>query len=548
MERRKFFREALLLSATVAVECTTVGLNTLFKAAASKGLSYYVFVAYSYPLATLALLPLPLIFRKYNTTTVVPSFKFSILSRIILLSFIGVLSQIFGYTGIACSSPTLSSAISNLTPAFTFTLAILFRMEKLALRTLSTQAKIIGTMVSISGALVVVLYKGPTIFLGTSPSSTHSTNSLHWLMGSPSVSNWVTGGFLLAAQCFLLSIWSILLTQIINIYPAELLVAFLYNLFAAVIAVPLCLFAEPDLSLWRLKPDVALVSIVYSAFLGPSFNTIIHTWGLRLKGPVYIAIFKPLSVVIAAITGIIFLGDTLHLGRILFTTFQCSPPGFAIVIGAVVICVGFYAVLWGKANEEVANDDSGFASLGVRASSDNTTPLLQSVKVEDTDYKCAVVLPSFKAPTPLQNLPPWPFLPQNQNEIVVVVHAWRDGQRAVKASLAPTILLGRHYTAHFQSAQLQPGPLGYRTKREKASFMFKDINLHLMPPLLTSKVELMGLCRVEFIGSSMGTVVHTWGLHLKGPVRIEIFKALSIAIAATMSFIFLGYALHPGRY
>ncbi|KAH9742066.1 WAT1-related protein [Citrus sinensis] len=334
MERRKFFREALLLSATVAVECTTVGLNTLFKAAASKGLSYYVFVAYSYPLATLALLPLPLIFR--NTTTVVPSFKFSILSRIILLSFIGVLSQIFGYTGIACSSPTLSSAISNLTPAFTFTLAILFRMEKLALRTLSTQAKIIGTMVSIS------------------------------------VSNWVTGGFLLAAQCFLLSIWSILLTQIINIYPAELLVAFLYNLFAAVIAVPLCLFAEPDLSLWRLKPDVALVSIVYSAFLGPSFNTIIHTWGLRLKGPVYIAIFKPLSVVIAAITGIIFLGDTLHLGS---------------VIGAVVICVGFYAVLWGKANEEVANDDSGFASLGVRASSDNTTPLLQSVKVEDTDYK-----------------------------------------------------------------------------------------------------------------------------------------------------------------
>ncbi|KDO66268.1 hypothetical protein CISIN_1g021354mg [Citrus sinensis] len=277
MERRKFFREALLLSATVAVECTTVGLNTLFKAAASKGLSYYVFVAYSYPLATLALLPLPLIFR--NTTTVVPSFKFSILSRIILLSFIGVLSQIFGYTGIACSSPTLSSAISNLTPAFTFTLAVLFRMEKLALRTLSTQAKIIGTMVSIS------------------------------------VSNWVTGGFLLAAQCFLLSIWSILLTQIINIYPAELLVAFLYNLFAAVIAVPLCLFAEPDLSLWRLKPDVALVSIVYSAFLGPSFNTIIHTWGLRLKGPVYIAIFKPLSVVIAAITGIIFLGDTLHLGR-----------------------------------------------------------------------------------------------------------------------------------------------------------------------------------------------------------------------------------------
>lgn len=36
-------------------------------------------------------------------------------------------SQIVGYTGINFSSPTLSSAISNLVPAFTFLLAIIFR-------------------------------------------------------------------------------------------------------------------------------------------------------------------------------------------------------------------------------------------------------------------------------------------------------------------------------------------------------------------------------------------------------------------------------------
>ena len=38
-----------------------------------------------------------------------------------------VLAQICGYRGIAYSSPTLASAISNLTPAFTFILAIIFR-------------------------------------------------------------------------------------------------------------------------------------------------------------------------------------------------------------------------------------------------------------------------------------------------------------------------------------------------------------------------------------------------------------------------------------
>lgn len=36
-------------------------------------------------------------------------------------------SQIMGYTGINYSSPTLASAISNLVPAFTFILAIIFR-------------------------------------------------------------------------------------------------------------------------------------------------------------------------------------------------------------------------------------------------------------------------------------------------------------------------------------------------------------------------------------------------------------------------------------
>ena len=82
-----------------------------------------------------------------------------------------------------------------------------FRMEKLTLRSRITQAKIIGAIVSISGALLVVLYKGPAMFL-TSP-STHSKPLLQWPL-CISLSNWVTGGFLLIAQCLLNSIWYIL--------------------------------------------------------------------------------------------------------------------------------------------------------------------------------------------------------------------------------------------------------------------------------------------------------------------------------------------------
>jgi hypothetical protein len=39
------------------------------------------------------------------------------------------------------------------------------------------------------------------------------------------------------------------------------------------------------------------------------------TWACRKKGPVFVALFSPLGIVIAVAMGIPFLGDTLYLGR-----------------------------------------------------------------------------------------------------------------------------------------------------------------------------------------------------------------------------------------
>ena len=41
----------------------------------------------------------------------------------------------------------------------------------------------------------------------------------------------------------------------------------------------------------------------------------VQTWCIKRKGPVFVAIFKPLGIGIAAIMGVIFLGDTLYIGR-----------------------------------------------------------------------------------------------------------------------------------------------------------------------------------------------------------------------------------------
>ena len=67
-------------------------------------------------------------------------------------------------------------------------------MESISIRSASTQAKMIGTIVSISGALIVVLYAGPQLI---TPS--HSISPNQAMISSPQ-SGWVLGGFLLAVD------------------------------------------------------------------------------------------------------------------------------------------------------------------------------------------------------------------------------------------------------------------------------------------------------------------------------------------------------------
>lgn len=77
------------------------------------------------------------------------------------------------------------------------------RMEKLELRRSSSKAKIIGTIVSISGAFVVTLYKGQPVILNPSLSMPPSQP-----LASPQ-SNWIVGGLFLTTEYILVPMWYI---------------------------------------------------------------------------------------------------------------------------------------------------------------------------------------------------------------------------------------------------------------------------------------------------------------------------------------------------
>ncbi|MBA0683394.1 hypothetical protein Goari_025057 [Gossypium aridum] len=179
--------------AIVAVDCSIVVGSILFKAASLKEISYFVFTAYSYILSTLVFLLLASLFKR---KTVLPPLKFPLFSRIFLLGLLGIFIFFMFYDVYMFGKSSLMP-FSFLFPPF-FAHA---RFEKVTIRSSSSQSKIIGTLTSIFGALVIIFYKGPKLF-SLSSSAIHQRP----LGFMSSQSNWIIGGPLLAVAFVLVSL------------------------------------------------------------------------------------------------------------------------------------------------------------------------------------------------------------------------------------------------------------------------------------------------------------------------------------------------------
>jgi uncharacterized protein (DUF58 family) len=59
-------------------------------------------------------------------------------------------------------------------------------------------------------------------------------------------------------------------------------------------------------------------------------------WCVKQRGPLFVSVFSPLMLLMVAVLSSLLLGEKLHLGT---------------ALGAVLIVMGLYAVLWGKGRE-----------------------------------------------------------------------------------------------------------------------------------------------------------------------------------------------------
>ncbi|XP_065867729.1 WAT1-related protein At5g07050-like [Euphorbia lathyris] len=324
--------------AMISLQFGYAGMNIITKVSLNRGMSHYVLVVYRHAIATAVIAPFALFFERKNQ----PRITFPIFMQIFVLGLLGpVIDQNFYYAGLKFTSPTFSCAMSNMLPAMTFVMAVIFRMEKLEMKKVRTQAKLAGTAVTVAGAMLMTLYKGPIVDLVWSKSS-HSGQS----NGSDATANdkdWFKGSILLIFATLAWASLFVLQTKALKTYKNhQLSLTTLVCFMGTIQAIAVTLAMEHKPNAWSIGWDMNLLAAAYAGIVTSSISYYVQGLVIKKKGPVFATAFSPLMMIIVAIMGSFILAEKIFLGG---------------VVGSVLIVIGLYAVLWGKHKEKMEESD-----------------------------------------------------------------------------------------------------------------------------------------------------------------------------------------------
>ncbi|CAN6814402.1 unnamed protein product [Brassica oleracea] len=328
VRKRGYMEKARPFILVVLLQVGLAGMDILSKAVLNKGMSNYVLVVYRHAVATLVMAPFALYFDK----KVRPKMTFMIFFRITLLGLLEpVIDQNLYYLGMKYTTATFATAMYNVLPAITFILAYIFGLERVKLRCIRSAGKVIGTLATVGGAMIMTLVKGPVLDLfwtkGASAPNTAGTD----------IHSAIKGAVLVTIGCFSYACFMILQAVTLRTYPAELSLTAWICLMGTIEGTVVALVMEKgNPGAWAIGWDAKLLTATYSGIVCSGIGYYVGGIVMKTKGPVFVTAFSPLGMIIVAIMSTIIFAEQMYLGR---------------VLGAVVICAGLYLVIWGKSKD-----------------------------------------------------------------------------------------------------------------------------------------------------------------------------------------------------
>ncbi|CBI32824.3 hypothetical protein VitviT2T_012002 [Vitis vinifera] len=327
-----FFQRCKPYIAMISLQFGYAGMNIITKVSLNRGMSHYVLVVYRHAFATAVIAPFALVLER----KVRPKITLPIFLQLFVLGLLGpVIDQNFYYAGLKFTSPTFSCAMSNMLPAMTFVMAVLCRMEKLDMKKFRCQAKVVGTVVTVAGAMLMTLYKGPIVEMVWSK-YVHPHNSNAAENSGSSDKDWVKGSILLIIATFAWASFFILQAITMRRYQAHLSLTSIVCFLGTLQSIAVTFVMEHRPSAWTIGWDMNLLAAAYAGIVSSSIAYYVQGLVMQKRGPVFVTAFSPLMMIIVAIMGSFILAEKIFLGG---------------VIGAVLIVAGLYSVLWGKYKE-----------------------------------------------------------------------------------------------------------------------------------------------------------------------------------------------------
>ncbi|KAK2979628.1 hypothetical protein RJ640_020120, partial [Escallonia rubra] len=321
--------------AMIFIQFVYAGMSLLSKAAITKGMNPYVFVAYRQAFATLALAP----FAFFLERSYPAPLSFSLLCKVFFVSLSGItMSLNLYYFALNYTSATFATALTNTIPAITFILSVCFRVENICIRERHGVAKVFGSAIGLTGALVIAFVKGPCVSsVIQEQSSDLSTKTYHR-------GDWIKGSLILLSANITWSLWLIMQVPIIKQYPAKIRLTTLQCFFSCIQSAIWAVAMERNLASWKLGWNLNLLTVAYCGVIVTAITYWLQVWAVEKKGPVFTALFSPLALVITAVFSALLFKETLHWGS---------------VCGAILLVIGLYGVLWGKKKEGKSETNEG---------------------------------------------------------------------------------------------------------------------------------------------------------------------------------------------